>query len=123
MNESHSVGDRLRYARAGWGWSQDELATASGVSVATVQRVEGGAYEPQLGTVRKLAEALRIRPDFLAFGNEPMVALFDMTGTGQVRVQSGPGSEGLPGFVVIGGGVWDVQDGKWRVVLEDGEGA
>lgn len=51
----------LREARRRRGWSQEQLADASGVSVRTVQRVEGGR-PAGLATTVALAEALGVDP-------------------------------------------------------------
>ena len=37
-----------------------DLATASGVGLATLVRLEAGDYDPRLSTLRKLAKALRV---------------------------------------------------------------
>ncbi len=49
----------VRDARLARGWSQEELAARSGVSVRTIQRIENGG-RPGLGTARLLAEALDV---------------------------------------------------------------
>ncbi len=51
----------LRDLRLRRGWSQEQLAGASGVSVRTVQRVEGGR-PAGLATAAALAEALGVDP-------------------------------------------------------------
>jgi len=119
MTEHETLADRVRFTRADWSWTQDELASASGVGVATIRRIEGGAYEPNLGTIRKLAAALHVRPGGLAFGGEPLIGLADMTAREQIREQTGPGSDGLPGFVVMSGGVWQHDGTRWRVVRDE----
>lgn len=49
----------LREARTGRGWSQEELAERTGVSVRTIQRIENGS-RPSRATARLLAEALDV---------------------------------------------------------------
>lgn len=51
---------QVRAARALLGWSQDDLARASGVSVATIRRLEPGAgnVEANQDTISKIAQAL-----------------------------------------------------------------
>ena len=52
-------------------WSQEELATAAGVPVVTISRIETGWTEaPRPSTVRKLARALGVDPAWLLFGGE-----------------------------------------------------
>lgn len=45
--------------------TQEELAQRSGVAEATISRLESGAQEARISTVRKLAEALGISPQEL----------------------------------------------------------
>jgi len=42
--------------------TQEELAAASGLAVATVSRLERGKARPSLKTVRRLAKALDVDP-------------------------------------------------------------
>lgn len=53
---------RLRELRA---LSQRELAACAGLSVTTVNRIEGSRHKPMPRTVRKLAEALGVSPEEL----------------------------------------------------------
>jgi transcriptional regulator with XRE-family HTH domain len=66
-----TIGSRLRAARKGKGWTQENLADEAGIGIATVRRIEQKGFEPRLSTARKLAEVLRIRPEWLIFGEEP----------------------------------------------------
>ena len=67
-----SLGDRLRYGRRRLGLSQEALAQASGVGVATVRRAELGAVAPRPSTLLRLAAALGVRVPWLSVGEEPM---------------------------------------------------
>jgi transcriptional regulator with XRE-family HTH domain len=49
---------QLRAARALIGWSQKDLAGASGVTTRTLARIEGEEVTPQAGTVRAICAAL-----------------------------------------------------------------
>ncbi len=40
-----------------------ELATAAGVSPATIVNIEAGAHQPRYGTMRRIAAALASEPD------------------------------------------------------------
>jgi transcriptional regulator with XRE-family HTH domain len=57
-----TVADRLRRLRAERFLSQMELAKASGVGSTTIARIELGMVVPRAGTVRKLAQALEVKP-------------------------------------------------------------
>ncbi|KRE61647.1 DUF805 domain-containing protein [Nostocoides sp. Soil756] len=54
----------LRELRLRRGWSQERLADVSGVSVRTIQRIEGGR-PPGSTTAAALADALQVDPDVL----------------------------------------------------------
>ena len=112
-----TVGARLQWARKKHGLTQEQLSKRSGVGLATIRRIEQeqGGFTPQLGKLENLAAALHIRAGWLAFGEEPMLMLADMTGDEQIRAQSGAGTENLPGFVVTDGGVWYRDGETWRV--------
>jgi len=45
--------------------TQEELASASGVGVATISRLETGKVRPSMRTIRSLAKALDIDPGIL----------------------------------------------------------
>ena len=55
----------LRALRQGRFLTQGELAERSGLTVATISRLENGRRRPHLSTVRRLAEALGVRPEKL----------------------------------------------------------
>jgi transcriptional regulator with XRE-family HTH domain len=61
------IGERVRAERLARGWTQAELARHSGVSQATLSRIEEGhVASPRLPVLQKLAAALRITIDSLA---------------------------------------------------------
>lgn len=116
----NTFGSRLRFARKKWDLTQTELAKKAGVNIATVQRAEWGTFDPRLSTVQKLANALHIHEQWLVRGDIPMVPLWGMSVEDQHQGQNGPGSEGLPGYVIVGPGPWfRDDDGEWQV---DGTG-
>ena len=49
---------RLRGVR---GWSQGELAERAGISREYVSRIEGGHQDPTIGTLEKIAKALKVK--------------------------------------------------------------
>jgi transcriptional regulator with XRE-family HTH domain len=53
---------RLREVRKQAFLSQEALSKASGVSEATINRLENGVQLARYVTTRKLAEALRVKP-------------------------------------------------------------
>lgn len=56
----------VRNARAAAGMTQIDLAVASGVSPATVHRVEAGRHQPSRATLVALSAALGVLPESLA---------------------------------------------------------
>jgi transcriptional regulator with XRE-family HTH domain len=53
---------RLRHLREQAAYSQTELAKKAGVSRATLNLIEACTREPQPRTIRRLAEALGVKP-------------------------------------------------------------
>jgi transcriptional regulator with XRE-family HTH domain len=64
------VAEKLKHARTQKGFSQEKLATESGLSLRTVQRVENAETDPQGDTLRRLALALDMTPDELQEGSQ-----------------------------------------------------
>lgn len=54
------VGHRIRVARADARMSQEDLAKASGVSIASIHKYESGETCPLLQTAASMAEALGV---------------------------------------------------------------
>jgi transcriptional regulator with XRE-family HTH domain len=54
------IGEHLKDARVRAGLTQQELADKSGLTQTTVARVERDAVQPEVSTLRKLAEALDV---------------------------------------------------------------
>ncbi|WP_043113617.1 helix-turn-helix domain-containing protein [Pseudacidovorax intermedius] len=67
--ENSGLSHRLVKARAGHGWSQAELAEVSGVAAAQISRYEAGRSIPRSEIVAKLAKALAVRFEWLAYGD------------------------------------------------------
>ena len=62
---------KLREVRVRRFVTQEELAARTGMSRATLSRLEGGLQRPRISTVRKLAEALGVAPeDLVDWGEE-----------------------------------------------------
>lgn len=96
-----SLRSRLRLARKKWEMTATDLSDRSGVDFATIQRVEVGQFEADRLAVWKLALALHVYPELLRWDDLPMVPVWEMTVPAQHAALTGPGSESLPGYVVI----------------------
>ena len=81
--EADRIGSRIRAIRNARGLSQAELGEKVGLSADRIQKYENGARKPKTDMLKKLAEALEVRPLALA---DPvttsyigaMYALFEM---------------------------------------------
>ncbi len=61
MDSKHHVyinASQIRAARALLNWSQDELATASGLSIATIRKIESGHISPRDKTMEAIVSTL-----------------------------------------------------------------
>ncbi|MFC0432100.1 tetratricopeptide repeat protein [Kutzneria buriramensis] len=58
----NAFGELLRDCRLSVGWTQDELASRSGVSAHSISVLEAGRRQPRLSSVSQLAEALGLDP-------------------------------------------------------------
>ncbi|MDR3014779.1 MAG: helix-turn-helix domain-containing protein [Delftia acidovorans] len=66
----NALAQRLIKARSIHGWSQADLAESSGVAAAQISRYEQGRTTPRPPVVAKLAKALGVRFEWLAFGQD-----------------------------------------------------
>ena len=55
-------GANVRQARLKRGWTQEELAEASGLATVQISRIERGAREIRLTTLLRLIQALEVTP-------------------------------------------------------------
>lgn len=62
------LSQRLIKARSGHGWSQADLAEVSGVAAAQISRYEQGRSKPRTEVTAKLAKALAVSFEWLAYG-------------------------------------------------------
>lgn len=60
-----NFGERLKFIRQTRELSFDELAAATKIHASTIKRIERRGIRPSLPTVRKLAEALNVKPALL----------------------------------------------------------
>ena len=57
-----NLGSNLKAARIKLGLTQEQVAERSGVHATEVSRIETGKRDPQVSTVKKLADAVELRP-------------------------------------------------------------
>jgi transcriptional regulator with XRE-family HTH domain len=83
-DEMSTVAERIRMARERRGLGVNKLAAAAGLSQGTVSRIERGgrstgARAPGVGevTLKKIAAALNVRPEWLMTGEGPFEAEAD----------------------------------------------
>jgi transcriptional regulator with XRE-family HTH domain len=62
------LGDRIKDLRRKKNLSQSELADKAGVSYAQIGRYETKGSQPPANTLKKIADALGVSPDFLIYG-------------------------------------------------------
>ncbi len=70
-----TVAKNVAAARTAQGMSQDDLATASAISRATVIQIESGESDPRLSTLVKVAIALQVSSMFLLLGRAELEAI------------------------------------------------
>ncbi|RQR28121.1 XRE family transcriptional regulator [Burkholderia sp. Bp9143] len=63
---------RLRQLRVARGLTQRELASAAGVSVELIRRIEAGTSFPKLNVTRQLAIVLQVSAGTIVFGNKEL---------------------------------------------------
>lgn len=71
---SYSVGERIRFARAKLGWSQQRLASELLIANTQMSRYETGRSEPRIVMVEKIANVLGVTPQWLLYGIESRIA-------------------------------------------------
>jgi transcriptional regulator with XRE-family HTH domain len=63
--KQHYLAKKIKELRSRKGFSQEELAERSGLSLRTIQRIENGETFPRGDTLNKLTAALNVSPDEL----------------------------------------------------------
>jgi transcriptional regulator with XRE-family HTH domain len=58
------LGDKIRELRLARGLSQETLARMALISTRTLVRIENRQHHPRPDTLRRIADALGVRPDF-----------------------------------------------------------
>jgi transcriptional regulator with XRE-family HTH domain len=59
------IGTKLNQLRTREALTQRDLSERTGLTIATISRIEQNQVEPRLSTVRKLADALGVHPSQL----------------------------------------------------------
>jgi transcriptional regulator with XRE-family HTH domain len=62
VNRENKFGKRIRELRDIKGWSQEDLAEASGLHRTYISGIERGARNPTLSVIGQLADALNVSP-------------------------------------------------------------
>ncbi len=109
-----TMSERLKWCRRRFGWTQRDLAAASGLGLATIRRVEQQQFAPRLATVQRLAETLHVREGWLAFGELPMVERSQTTAEEQAKTQSGSNTNAPTGTIGTQG-PWYTDDEEWKI--------
>jgi transcriptional regulator with XRE-family HTH domain len=68
--KNSDLAKKVRELRIRKGFSQDELAENSQLSLRTIQRIENGETEPRGDTLKRLANALNVNPEELISWSE-----------------------------------------------------
>jgi transcriptional regulator with XRE-family HTH domain len=74
MSTPQDIGSRIRATRAERGITQDELATAVGVSRSAVAQWETGRTGQITGNLSKIAAVLEVGVEYLVYGDDKRAA-------------------------------------------------
>lgn len=80
-----TLAKNLVIAREGANLTQDGLAQASGLSRSTIAQLEAGEVDARLSTIVALAQALKVQPPLLLFGQKEWEALSTLIVEGERR--------------------------------------
>lgn len=119
------IGTKIKELRKDKGFSQKQLANASGLSVASIQGYEQGKYKPKKETLTKIAKALDVSiadldPDTYFFDltdkQRNIIELFAGTGTfaTDIAVKNAIG----PAVKTV---LKQINDGKFEPDIEPGD--
>ena len=76
-----TIGQNIKTIRNQKGISQKKLADASGVGIATIQRIEYGQFTPKRDTIHKIAKALNVNDTELDDSLKEMIDRWDSQDT------------------------------------------
>ena len=68
----NTIAERVKFAREKKHWSQAQLALAAGCVPSTIGNIESGARQ-SMGTLPKIAKALDVRHEWLAYNDGEML--------------------------------------------------
>ncbi|WP_156522952.1 helix-turn-helix domain-containing protein [Bordetella ansorpii] len=96
-NKLETFGQRLRSARLGAGWTQKELAGESGLTQSAIGNYESEQrVEPTGAALVRLAQALRVTPEWLSQGRPPTDGIGVGSATNGPGLPRGPGQARWP---------------------------
>jgi transcriptional regulator with XRE-family HTH domain len=75
----NNLGDRIKDLRKQKNLSQSELADKVGISYAQIGRYETKGAQPPAETLKQIADALGVSPDFLIYGTSDQKAKTRLT--------------------------------------------
>ncbi|MCP1307780.1 helix-turn-helix domain-containing protein [Paenibacillus tyrfis] len=67
-----TVSERLRYARERINFKQKDVSERTGINNKTLSRYENGGSEPDINTLRILADLYEVSLDWILTGKEPV---------------------------------------------------
>ncbi|PUA40759.1 XRE family transcriptional regulator [Paenibacillus elgii] len=67
-----TVSERLRYARERINFKQKDVSERTGINNKTLSRYENGGSEPDINTLRVLADLYEVSLDWILTGKEPV---------------------------------------------------
>jgi transcriptional regulator with XRE-family HTH domain len=68
---AEQFGDNVRTLRRSYGWTQKTVGDLAGLHRTEIQKLEAGKREPRLGTMVRVAHALRVDPSYMVVGLRP----------------------------------------------------
>ncbi len=71
IEDMQTTGQKIAGFRIRQGWTQEDLADKAGVTVRTIQRIENGATQPRLYTLKALADVLGTTVELLLQHTDP----------------------------------------------------
>jgi transcriptional regulator with XRE-family HTH domain len=81
-----ALADKVKELRKRLGWNQATLAQKSGITQATISRIESGKVtQPMMGQLHKLADALGVTIDYLV-GDSIQVSFNDLSKDKQAQI-------------------------------------